>query len=110
MDETLAEIVTDAWNAILDEIEAAEERGDAAAARGIGAAALQALRDLAASADMHLHEVRAACEDALGSSAGRVGIRERYAVALEILRADGIDESDILLVARQANPRGCLHK
>lgn len=123
MDESLVEGVTDAWEAALDEIASAEawaldpaERVTRAAVAArfdrLGGVLLTALRDLLSCADLRLREVREevrdACEDVLGSEGPRVGIRERYAVALDLLRAARIDEDDIILVARQADPRGAL--
>ena len=119
-DADLAEHATTAWEAIQAEIVNLERwvsdpdsRVTRTAVldrlRDVRREVLSSLKDLVADADEVLEaakdEVRDECEEAIGSESNKIGIKERYLVALEILERDaGITETDIVRVARHFDP------
>lgn len=123
MDEVVGQAAADAWSEIAEELgkieswlldpEARVSRREMASRLDVFASAiLREMLDAVKVVDLRLrevrHEERDACEEVLGSEHDRVGIRERYAVALRILEDAHVGEVDILAVAKQADPLACL--
>ena len=123
--EALAEATARAWGGILEEIDATEtwlldpeskvtRVAVADRLRSLGGVVLREMLSAVEDSNAVLREVcddvRDECEEVLGSENDRIGLRERYAVALRILEDARVDESDIMNVARHADPVDLLRR
>lgn len=114
-DDVLASSAANAWEVIVGEIDSTESWLNDPDVKVTRTAMLQRLRELGSvvlremlttveDSDIRLEEVREESEEYIGSEHDRVGLRERYEVALRVLEDAKVYESDLLNVARHVDP------
>lgn len=124
-DEVLAEATSDLWEVIEEEMGRVKTWLLDPASKvtrlemvgkldGIGRLFLECLLKMVNEQDDRLRDVedetREKCEEVQGSDNAKIGIREKYAIALRILEDADLTERDLVDVARQADPLAALRK